>query len=1435
MSESAIAKNEIPLATSIPDGAVSLESILCTEELRRRPSRPPAYEDENRALVALTGALADSPRTILQTLAEKVLEVVQGDSAGLSLLTKDGKRFYWPAIAGAWKPHLGGGTPRDFGPCGDVLDRNVPLLFTHWERRYPYLRPATPFAEEGLLVPFYVNGKAVGTIWAIHHNDRRKFDAEDLRLLESLGRFASAAYQALTSIDDLKVQVAEREKAETALRELTDTLETRVRVRTEELEQEIAERKRAEDVARGAKARLEGILDIADDAIISVDSQQRILLFNQGAERAFGYVASEVIGKPLDLLIPPRFGAAHRKHIEAFAGSPDVARPMGQRREVCGCRKDGREFPAEASISKLNLGGELVFTVILRDITERKRAEQRLVAQHTVAQVLAEAATLEEATPRILQAVCECLAWDLGELWRVDRAAGVLRCVEVWHKESTEAREFAAASHDRTFMPGIGLPGRVWSSRETAYIPDLAQDCNFPRALLAAREGLHSAFGFPILLGGEVVGVMDFFSREIRQPDQDLLDMMATIGSQIGQFIERSRAEEALRAMEKHARSLVTVRADVGAELSKPGPTKEILRGCAEALVRHLDAAFVRVWTLESGAGVLELQASAGLYTRLDGSFSRMEVGALKVGRIAQEKKPHLTNDVFNDPQVWDKDWARSCGLVSFAGYPLIVDERVVGVMAMFARHPLPQATLDTLASVADAIAQGIERKRAEEEVRAAKGRFEGILEIAQDAIISVDSNHRIILFNHGAERVFGYMQAEVIGRPLDLLLPERFGDVHRRHIGEFGRSSDVARTMGQRREVAGRRKDGREFPAEASISKLNLGGELVFTVILRDITERKHADEALRRSEAYLVEAQRLSLTGSFGWRVSSGELFWSQETFRILGYGYDPIAKPTLELVLQRVHPEDSGLVQQTIDRASRDGAALDFEHRLRMPDGSVKHVHVVAHPVRDASGTLEFVGAVSDISAAKRAEERIRQDERELRQIVEAIPALILVLAPDGAPVYANGRVLEYTGLSLGNVLAGDFRERALHPSDMERLEDERRRALARGVPFELEQRVRRKDGEYRWFLTRFNSLRDEEGRVIRWYVTGTDIEDRKQAEERVQRENLALREEIDKTSMFEEIVGAAPALRAVLARVAKVAPTDSTVLVTGETGTGKELVARAIHKRSDRAARGFVSVNCAAVPPALITSDLFGHEKGAFTGALQRRIGRFELAEEGTLFLDEVGELPAETQIALLRVLQEREFERVGGTHPIRADVRVIAAANRDLQAAVAAGAFRSDLFYRLNVFPIEMPPLRDRQEDIPLLVEYFIDRYARKAGKKFRGIDKRTSDMLQSYAWPGNVRELQNVIERSVIVCETETFSVDQSWLSRETLPTQGPPPMLSRRPVTQERAMIEGALAATRGRVSGPSGAAVRLGVPPSTLESRIRSLKINKHRFKPV
>jgi formate hydrogenlyase transcriptional activator len=402
-------------------------------------------------------------------------------------------------------------------------------------------------------------------------------------------------------------------------------------------------------------------------------------------------------------------------------------------------------------------------------------------------------------------------------------------------------------------------------------------------------------------------------------------------------------------------------------------------------------------------------------------------------------------------------------------------------------------------------------------------------------------------------------------------------------------------------------------------------------------------------------------------------------------------------------------------------------------------------------------------------------------------------------------------------------------------------QRNQGLAGEAPFELEVRRRRKDGTYRWFVSRFNPMPDEKGNTLRWYVAQSDIEEVKLAAQRTENENLALREEVDRSSMFEEIVGSSQKLLRVLSDVGRVAPTDSTVLILGETGTGKELIARAIHKQSNRGRRAFIRVNCATIPASLISSELFGHEKGAFTGAFQRRLGRFEAADGGTIFLDEIGELPAEIQVSLLRVLQEREFERLGSNQPIAIDVRILAATNRNLKAAVTAGTFRSDLFYRLNVFPIQIPSLRERTDDIPLLVEYLIDRYGKRTGKKIRNIQKRTLELFAAYEWPGNIRELQNVVERAVLLCDGDTFSVDESWLRQA--PTTGDEASatsgatirrLGRLDSEEERTLIENALRASNGRVSGPSGAAAKLGIPRQTLESKMASLGITKNRFQP-
>jgi PAS domain S-box-containing protein len=481
------------------------------------------------------------------------------------------------------------------------------------------------------------------------------------------------------------------------------------------------------------------------------------------------------------------------------------------------------------------------------------------------------------------------------------------------------------------------------------------------------------------------------------------------------------------------------------------------------------------------------------------------------------------------------------------------------------------------------------------------------------------------------------------------------------------------------------------------------------------DIEERKLA-------EFYLAEGQRLAHMCSWAWQVAGGgALHLSEEWYRI--YGFDPkLGMPRWEERLQRVHPEDREKLQGTIESAIQEKSDYDVQFRILLPDGTIKWVQTVGHPVSSPAGELvQFVGSSMDVTDRMRSEDELRAAFEEIKQL---------------------------------------------------------------------------KDQLYR--------------------------------------ENLALRDEVHRASMFEESVGTSKALKAVLSQTAKVARTNATVLITGESGTGKELIARAVHKRSERSEHAFISVNCAAFAPTLISSELFGHEKGAFTGATQRRLGRFELADRGTIFLDEVGELPPDTQVALLRVLQEREFERVGGTQSIKVDVRVIAATNRDLNAAVANGSFRSDLFYRLHVFPIEIPPLRERREDVPLLVEYFIDRYARKSGKTIRHVNKKTLQVLQSYPWPGNIRELQNVIERSVILCESDVFSIDESWLHLPLPATESNRHVeLPRRLEAQEKDMIEEALEASRGRVFGPTGAAAKLGIPRSTLESKVKALKIDKNRFR--
>ncbi len=532
---------------------------------------------------------------------------------------------------------------------------------------------------------------------------------------------------------------------------------------------------------------------------------------------------------------------------------------------------------------------------------------------------------------------------------------------------------------------------------------------------------------------------------------------------------------------------------------------------------------------------------------------------------------------------------------------------------------------------------------------------------------------------------------------------------------------------------------------------------------------------------------------------------------------FGPIPPKRP-MEFLDLVTHPDDVEGLKDGIRRHIGLGEPFEIEARLRRHDGEYRWFLYHLRPLRDDTGKItRWCGTRTDIEDRRRATIQaqreflaLREHVNELQQVMDVVPYHMYILQPDASIAFWNRAADEYFRTP-DPPPPKEWLFQVIHPDEVEKLWAEFENAGRTGKPAEMEARMRGVAGQYRWFLHQIFPLKDEAGKITRWVGARIDIDDQKRMQDRTQRENLALREEIDKVSMFEEIVGTSPALQVLLGRVTKVAPSDSTVLIIGETGTGKELIARAIHKRSPRASRAFVSVNCAAIPRDLIASELFGHEKGAFTGALQRRLGRFELAEGGTIFLDEIGELTAEIQVALLRVLQEREFDRVGGGRPIRADVRVIAATHRDVPAAIAAGTFRNDLYYRINVFPVEVPPLRERKEDIRLLVEYFIDRYSSKLGKKITSIDKRSLAHLQAYSWPGNIRELQNVIERSVIVSDPEAFSVDESWLSHKPVSTR---PLMDDLAV-QERERIEAALAEAKGRVLGIGALQRSLGCLP--------------------
>jgi PAS domain S-box-containing protein len=1115
-----------------------------------------------------------------------------------------------------------------------------------------------------------------------------------------------------------------------------------------------------EDLHR-RKEELDGLFELSPDAVILTDEDFHVLRVNKEFTRIFGYTAEEVVGQWLPALIIPE-----ELHGEGIKYRDWLISGNRVELEVIRQRKDGVRLDVSVVARGVSLGlDQVVFYLIYRDITERKKAERKLE--------WSEANLLE--SQRLVH-MCS---------WAYDPSSGMVTF-------SPEVKRIYDIESDQDVWAADFLLDRV-HPEDRAVVEEI-----FRRAQLDKTD--YDASYRIVLPDGSIKHIFSV-GHPILNQSAELAEFVGTSMDVTEQWKARTELEKAFEEIKQRTEAARR--------------SERELRDVVNTVPAH-------VWST-SPEGQVDFVNDRWL------QFTGLALDEVFGGEWEAVLHP---DDRTRLVAVWHTAVKNGQAMEGEARV-----RRADGEYCWwFIRNvPLRDETGKLVRWYGTAI--DIEdRKQAEQALRKSEERWRSVFENSAIGVALTDLNGLFLATNHVYQTIVGYTAEELCALHFMEVTHEDYREANWALITEL--------LEGKRRqfqiEKKYLRKDGSSIWVSNNVS-LVPGTERVPQFIMalaEDITLRKRAEEALQRSEGYLAEAQKLTHTGSWAVRVPQMEnVYWSKEMYRI--FGLDPDPTPPMELG-QRLHPEDAPYFTDVVEHAIQDRTDFQADYRILLPDGGTSYIHAIGHPVVNASGhVIELVGTAMDVTeqhearaALQTAFEQIKAEEAELRRMTDAVASYIYVLGRDGTALYANQTLLDYTGLTLEEVQREDQRARVFHPEDVERLREERHEALARGKPFELEQRALGKDGNYRWFLVRFNPLRDDHGNIIRWYATGTDIEDRKRAEERMRDENLALREQIDQTFMFEEIVGSAPALQTVLSSVVKVAPTDSTVLITGETGTGKELLARAIHKHSQRSGQAFISVNCASIPSSLIASELFGHEKGAFTGAVQRRQGRFELAHSGTIFLDEVGDLPAETQITLLRVLQERQFERVGGNRSLTSDVRVIAATNRDLTAAIAAGTFRSDLFYRLNVFPIEVPPLRKRKEDIPMLVEYFVKRYAEKAGKQIRTIDMNTLELCQSYPWPGNIRELQNIVERSVILSSGDTFWIEKAWLASPEPARQESAGPLPDTLQNREREIIETALAECKGRVAGPNGAAAKLGIPRSTLDSKIKQLKIRKHKF---
>jgi len=1152
------------------------------------------------------------------------------------------------------------------------------------------------------------------------------------------GRIIGSGENILSVVRDITERWRAVEALQRSHEELAATNEE-LRITSDELEHN-------QEELEAVNERLAGIIGLAMDAIITVDQNQSIVLFNTAAERIFGRPADEAIGLPLNVLIPARYAEVHRDHLNNFGAQKVIRRIMGERgAQLYGVRRSGEEFPMEASISQLELKGQKFFTVILRDITDRRLAEAAL-------------------------------------------------------KESEfNYRSVFNAANDAIFIHDLETGAIVDANERTCEMYGYAIEdvTGLTVGDLSSNQPPYTQAGAMALMQKAGAGEPQVFEWWARKQSGELF------------WVEVSLRHTLFRGKD----SLLAIVRDVTE------------RKLAEAALKESEVNYRTIFnTANDAIFVIDFNSK----TILDVNERMCEM----YGCTPEQARTFWVQELSPNQAPYSEKEAAAFIDAAAAGIPQVFEwrSRKLNGEDFWVEVNLRHISLRSKECLLAVVRDITERKLAEDTLAASHRQMTDILESIGDAFYSLDNDLRFTYVNRKTEELWRMKREDLLGR--------NFLDVFPQSVGTPS-YYECMRAVEERQAVSfeavspilNRWVDVSVYPTPSGLS-----------VYFRDITERKQALDELRESEerfgkSFRANPQPMSITTlAEGIYIDVNESFIAMSAYA----REELIGHTSLELNIWGDQQQRDDFMKQLVD----DGSLANRETQFRTRDGS--HRVLLSSAERIELGGRDCVlMASSDITERMLVQQALRESEERFRNMADTAPVMIWIAGTDKNSTYFNQQWLDFTGRPVEQEMGVGWMN-GIHPSDFDGCSQMFAAAFDSREPFRMEYRLRRADGAYRWVFDSGTPRFSASGKFLGYIGSCVDITDRKESEAalvfahealenayaevnrlktQLQEENIYLQEEIKLQQNFGEIIGGSDALKYVLFKIEQVAPTDSTVLITGETGTGKELVARAIHTASTRRDRPMVKVNCAALSASLIESELFGHEKGAFTGALSRKIGRFELAEKGTIFLDEIGELPLELQVKLLRVIQEGEFERLGSSRTVKVDVRIIAATNRNLRDQVNKGLFREDLWYRLNVFPITVPPLRARRDDIPMLIEHFAETFARKLGKEIKSIAPATINALRNYSWPGNVRELANVIERAVINAHGPILRVHEQLRAVNGETAQS----INRTLEEVERDYITRVLEDRGWRIEGPHGAAYVLGMNPSTLRTRMAKLGISK------